>query len=98
MHINQEKIRPLNDRVVIKRDSSEEITKGGIIVPDIASKKSYFGVVVAVGPGKLSAKTGKRVPLDVKPGDHVCFGDYVDHDEQGYVIAMEADIRFILEH
>jgi chaperonin GroES len=69
------KIRPLSDRLVVKRTQEEEKTKGGIIIPDTAKEKPLEGVVVAVGSGK-TLKSGKVVPLDVKAGDKVLFGKY----------------------
>ena len=89
-------MRPLNDRVIVKRDTAETQI-GSIIVPEKAQESSFFGTVVAVGPGKRSEKTGQRVPLDTKVGDRVCFGKYVDYDEHGLTIIMEGDIRFIVE-
>ena len=69
------KIRPLADRIVVKRTQKEEKTKGGIIIPDTAKEKPVEGLVVAVGNGK-ALKDGKVRPLDVKAGDRVLFGKY----------------------
>ena len=69
------KIRPLSDRLVVRRTQEEEKTKGGIIIPDTAKEKPLEGVVVAVGSGKV-LKNGKSMPLDVKEGDRVLFGKY----------------------
>lgn len=69
------KIRPLSDRLVVRRTQEEEKTKGGIIIPDTAKEKPLEGVVVAVGSGK-TLKNGKTMPLDVKEGDRVLFGKY----------------------
>jgi chaperonin GroES len=69
------KIRPLSDRLVVKRTQEEEKTKGGIIIPDTAKEKPLEGVVIAVGSGKI-LKNGKVSPLDVKEGDKVLFGKY----------------------
>lgn len=69
------KIRPLRGLVVIRRRESESVSKGGIIIPDIAKKQALEGEVVAVGPGKRG-KNGIRLPMDVKPGDRVTFGKY----------------------
>ena len=69
------KIRPLQDRLVVKRLAEEEKTKGGIIIPDSAKEKPVEGEVVAVGNGKVTEE-GKLRPLDVKRGDRVLFGKY----------------------
>ena len=69
------KIRPLHDRIIVKRLPEEEVTKGGIIIPDSAKEKPAQGEVVAVGPGK-TLDTGKVLALDVKVGDRVMFGKY----------------------
>ena len=73
------KIRPLSDRLVVKRTQEEEKTKGGIIIPDTAKEKPLEGVVVAVGNGTV-LKSGKVVPLDVKVGDKILFGKYSGTD------------------
>jgi len=89
------KIRPLNDRVLVKRLEEEEVTKGGIIIPDTAKEKPAEGEVVAVGPGRLDDK-GKRVPVELKKGDRVLFSKYggtdVKLDGQDYLIMREDDI------
>ena len=89
------KIRPLQDRLVVKRTQEEEKTKGGIIIPDTAKEKPLEGVVVAVGSGK-TVKGGKVVPLDVKEGDKVLFGKYsgteVKVDGQELVLLREEDV------
>ncbi|HEY1374409.1 MAG TPA: co-chaperone GroES, partial [Candidatus Binatia bacterium] len=69
------KIRPLQDRVIVKRIEEEEKTKGGIIIPDTAKEKPQEGKVVAVGKGKAN-EDGKVVPLDVKVNDRILFGKY----------------------
>ena len=68
------KIRPLHDRLIVKRLDEEEKTKGGIIIPDTAKEKPLEGRVVAVGPGKW--EKGERLPLSVKSGDRILFGKY----------------------
>ena len=89
------KIRPLNDRVLVKRLEEEEKTKGGIIIPDSAKEKPAEGEVIAVGPGRLDDK-GKRVPVELKAGDRVLFSKYggtdVKLDGQDYLIMREDDI------
>lgn len=73
------KIRPLNDRILVKREEEEKKTKGGLIIPDTAKEKPQQGKVVAVGPGKMG-DDGKRIPLDVKAGDRILFSKYAGTD------------------
>lgn len=75
------KVRPLHDRVIVKRVEEEETTKGGIIIPDTAKEKPIEGEVVAVGNGKV-LENGKKLPLEVKKGDRVLFGKYAGTDIQ----------------
>jgi chaperonin GroES len=93
------KIRPLGDRVVIKRLQSEEKTKGGIIIPDTAKEKPIEGKVVAVGNGKVQ-KNGKVRPLAVKEGDRVLIGKYagteVQLDGVEHVILSEDEILAVM--
>jgi chaperonin GroES len=92
------KLKPLHDRVVIKADESEEVTKGGIYLPDTAKEKPQRGEVVAVGPGKT--EDGKLVAPQVKKGDKVLYGKYsgteVTIDDTEYLIVRESDILAIL--
>ena len=94
------KIRPLNDRILVKRLAEEEKTKGGIIIPDSAKEKPAEGEVVAVGPGKLD-DSGKRVKPDLKKGDRVLFSKYggtdVRFDGEDYLIMREDDILGVIE-
>jgi chaperonin GroES len=94
------KIRPLQDRVIIKRLEEEEKTKGGIFIPDSAKEKPIEGEVIAVGKGKR-AEDGKLIPLDVKAGDRVLFGKYagteVKIDGEEHLIMREDDILGIIE-
>jgi chaperonin GroES len=94
------KIRPLNDRVLVKRLAEEEITKGGIIIPDSAKEKPAEGEIVAVGSGKLNDK-GERVPVELKAGDKVLFSKYggtdVKIDGEDYLIMREDDILGVIE-
>jgi chaperonin GroES len=94
------KIRPLHDRIVVKRLESENRTKGGIIIPDSAKEKPIEGRVVAVGNGKL-LKDGKLRPLDVAVGDVVLFGKYAGNevkiDGEGFVLLREDDLLAITE-
>jgi chaperonin GroES len=94
------KIRPLHDRVLIKRLESEEKTKGGIIIPETAKEKPVEGKVVAVGKGKI-LDNGQKIDLDVKVGDHVLFGKYsgneVKIDGEEHVVLKEDEIYAIIE-
>ena len=94
------KFRPLHDRVVVKRLGEEELTAGGIIIPDTAQEKPMEGEVIAVGPG-LRADDGKITPLDVKPGDRILFGKWsgteVKIDDEELLIMKESDIMGIIE-
>jgi len=93
-------LKPLQDRVIIKRLSSEEKTAGGIIIPETAKEKPLEGKVVAVGPGKKS-DDGKALGMDVKKGDVVLFGKYsgteVKVDGEELIILREDDILAIVE-
>ncbi|MBI4523859.1 MAG: co-chaperone GroES [Deltaproteobacteria bacterium] len=93
------KIRPLRDRVIVKRIEEEEKTKGGIIIPDTAKEKPQEGRVVAVGPGRL--EDGKVIPLDVKAGDKILFGKYsgteIKLNGEEHLIMREDDILGIIE-
>ena len=94
------KIRPLQDRVIVKRVKEEEKTKGGIIIPDTAKEKPMEGKVIAVGKGKL-LEDGKVHALDVKAGDRVLFGKYsgteVKIDGEEHLIMREDDILGVIE-
>ena len=94
------KVRPLHDRVIVKRIEEEETTKGGIIIPDTAKEKPIEGKVVAVGSGKLSDE-GKKIPLEVKVGDKVLFGKYagteIKIDGEEHLIMREDDIVAIVD-
>jgi chaperonin GroES len=94
------KIRPLQDRVIVKRLEEEEKTKGGIIIPDSAKEKPQEGKVIAVGKGKVN-EDGKVFPLDVKAGDRILFGKYsgteVKIEGEEHLIMREEDILGIIE-
>jgi chaperonin GroES len=94
------KIRPLQDRVIVRRLEEEEKTEGGIIIPDTAKEKPMEGKVVAVGKGKV-LEDGKVAPLDVKAGDRVLFSKYagteVKLDGEEHLIMREEDILGIVE-
>jgi chaperonin GroES len=93
-------IRPLHDRVLIKRVEEEQKTKGGIIIPDTAKEKPSQGEIIAVGPGGRD-EAGKLVPLDVKAGDRILFGKWsgteVKIDGEELLIMKESDIMGIIE-
>ena len=89
------KIEPLGDRVVIKPSPKEEVSKGGILLPDTAKEKPQEGEIVAVGPGRLS-EDGKRIAMEVKQGDKVIYSKYAGAefklDDEELVIMRESDI------
>ena len=94
------KIRPLHDRVLVKRLEAKEVVRGGIIIPDTAKEKPQEGEVIAVGNGKL-LDNGKIAPMNVKAGDRILFGKYsgseVKIDDQEYLIMREDDILGVLD-
>lgn len=94
------KVRPLHDRIIVKRVAEEEKTKSGIIIPDTAKEKPQEGEVVAVGNGRI-LENGQKVPMEVKVGDRVIFGKYAGNeikiDGEEYLIMREEDILGILE-
>lgn len=94
------KIRPLQDRVIVKRVEEEQKSRGGIIIPDTAKEKPQEGKVVAVGKGKVN-EDGKVTPLDVKVNDRVLFGKYsgteINIDGEEHLIMREEDILGVLE-
>ena len=95
------KIRPLQDRVIVKRlEEAVEKTKGGIIIPDSAKEKPQHGKIIAVGKGKVN-DDGKVMPLDVKVGDKILFGKYsgseIKIDGEEHLIMREEDILGVVE-
>lgn len=94
------KVRPLNDRILVKRVAEEEKTAGGLFIPDSAKEKPARGLVIAVGNGKLD-ESGKRVALEVKAGETVLFGKYAGNeiklDGEEHIIMREDDILGIIE-
>jgi chaperonin GroES len=92
-------VRPLHDRVLVKRLDQEEQIRGGIIIPDTAKEKPQEAEVVAVGPGKLQ-EDGKRQPMDVKAGDRILVGKYsgseIKIDNEEYVILREDEILAVV--
>ena len=93
------KFRPLHDRIVVRRITAEEKTKGGIIIPDTAQEKPSEGEVIAVGPGGRD-EAGKLIPIDVKPGNRVLFGKWsgteVKLDGEDFLIMKESDIMGVI--
>lgn len=89
------KLQPLGDRVVIKPLPKEEVTKGGIVLPDTVKEKPQEGEIIAVGPGKLS-EDGKRMAMEVKVGDKVIYAKYAGteyrEDDEELIILRESDI------
>ena len=94
------KVKPLQDRLVVKRLAEEEKTKGGIIIPDAAKEKPQEGKVIAVGPGKVT-DNGQRVTPEVKAGDKILFGKYagteIKIDGEEHLILREDDVLAIIE-
>jgi len=93
------KLRPLNDRVLVRRTDSEEKTKGGIIIPDSAKEKPLEGEIVAVGSGRI-LQDGSVKPLSVKAGDRVLFAKYAETEikieDQSYLLLREDDLLGVL--
>ncbi|MCK4294236.1 MAG: co-chaperone GroES [Planctomycetes bacterium] len=94
------RLRPLDDRIVIKQSEAEEKTTGGIILPDSAKEKPQIGKVIAIGPGKL-LDDGKRAKMSVKKNDKVIYAKYIgseiEIDNEQYVILRESDVLGIVE-
>ncbi len=92
-------IKPLGDRVVVKAMPREEVTRGGIVLPDTAKEKPQEGKVVAVGPGRMT-EDGKRIPMEVGEGDTVLYAKYagteVKLEDEDYLILGEKDILAVL--
>jgi len=92
-------VRPLADRLLVRRIEEQETKRGGIIIPDTAKEKPQEGEVIAVGPGRTT-EDGKRIPLDVKKGDRILIGKYsgtdVKIDGNEYVIIREDDVLGVL--
>ncbi|HET6421358.1 MAG TPA: co-chaperone GroES [Geobacteraceae bacterium] len=93
-------LRPLQDRIIVKRLEEENKTAGGILIPDTAKEKPQRGEVIAVGKGKVT-EDGKTLPMDVKKGDKVLFGKYagteIKIDGEDYLIMREDDILGVIE-
>lgn len=93
-------VRPLHDRIFVKRLEEQEMVRGGIIIPDTAKEKPQEGEVIAVGNGKKTEE-GKVIPLDVKAGDRILFGKYSGADirieDEEYLILREEEVLAVLE-
>ena len=93
-------LRPLHDRILIKRIEEKEAVKGGIIIPDSAKEKPQEGEVIAVGNGK-NTEDGKIIPLDVKAGDRILFGKYsgteIKVDNEDFLILKEEEVLGVVE-
>ena len=94
------KVRPLHDRLLVKRVEEQETTKGGIIIPDTAKEKPIEGKVIAVGNGKV-LEGGQKVPLEVKQGDRILFGKYsgteIKLEGEEHLILREDEVLAIIE-
>ncbi len=95
------KVKPLHDRILVKRIEEKEQKRGNIIIPDTAKEKPMEGKVIAVGAGRLEKEGGKRVPLEVKVGDRVLFGKYagteIKIDEEEHVILREEEVLGVIQ-
>ncbi len=93
-------IRPLNDRIIVRRTEEQEQMRGGLYIPDTAKEKPQEGEVLAVGNGKL-LDSGQRISIDIKPGDRVLFGKYagteIKLDGEDYLILREDDVLGVIE-
>ena len=93
-------VKPLNDRVLLKRLEEPQVTKGGIVIPDVAKEKPIEGRIIAVGPGKMSEQ-GQRMTLQVKEGDKVLFGKYsgteIKMEGEEYLMMREEDLLAVIE-
>jgi len=94
------KVRPLHDKILVKRLEAAEVTKGGIIIPDTAKEKPQEGKVIAVGSGRVTEE-GTVVPLEVKKGDKILFSKYggtdINIDGEEYIILEESEVVAIVE-
>ena len=93
-------VRPLHDRIIVRRFEEGEQKSGGIIIPDTAKEKPQRGEVIAAGSGRVK-DDGKRVPLDVKPGDHILFGKYTSQEVkvggEEYLIMLEDEVLAVID-
>jgi chaperonin GroES len=95
------KVRPLGDKILVRREEAQEVTSGGIVLPDTAKEKPRRGRVIAVGDGKPHPETGVRIPLEVKKGDLVLFSSYAGNEvrigEEEFLIMQQDDVLAVLE-
>jgi chaperonin GroES len=100
MDMAKSKVKPLNDKVLVKRLEAEEVTRGGIVLPDTAKEKPREGKILAIGDGKL-LETGKRAPFQVKVGDRVLFSSYsgteIKIEGEEFLILSEDDVLAVIE-
>ncbi len=94
------KLKPLDDRIVVKPNDAEERTASGLVIPDTAQEKPQQGTVLAVGPGRWSDDTGKHSPLDIKVGDTVLYSKYggteITHEGEDLLILTSRDVLAIV--
>jgi chaperonin GroES len=94
------KVKPLHDRIIVKRLEEEEKTKGGIIIPDTAKEKPFEGKVIAVGDGKIK-EDGTKIPMELKKGDRILFAKYagtdIKIDGEDHLIMKEDDVLAVIE-
>jgi len=94
------KVKPLHDRIIVKRLEEEEKTKGGIIIPDTAKEKPFEGKVIAVGDGKIK-EDGTKIPMELKKGEHILFAKYagtdIKIDGEDHLIMKEDDVLAVIE-
>jgi chaperonin GroES len=94
------RIRPVLDRIVVKREEAPKQTPGGIILPDTAKEKPVRGVVVAIGPGALSRDGGQRLPMEVQVNDVVAFGQYagseIEEDGEKFLVLNQVDVLAVV--
>lgn len=95
------KVRPLGDKILVKRDEASDRTEAGIFLPGAAKEKPKMGTITAVGTGAINSETGERIPLSVKKGDKVLFTSYsgteVKLDKDTLLIMSESDILAVIE-
>ena len=93
-------LKPLGDHIIVQASTAEEVTRGGIVLPDTAKETPQQAMVIAVGPGKLT-EAGKRVEMEIKAGDKVVFSKYggteITVDGQDYLILSERDVLAVVE-
>lgn len=98
---NKLNIRPLHDKIIVRRDEAESVTASGIFLPESSKDRPKTGLVEAVGDGALNTETGERVPLELKKGDRVIFSSYsgteVKIDGEELLIMTESDVLAVLE-